>query len=91
MQSYLIERTVPNAQALTPTDLRDLSARSCRVLADLGPRIRWRHSYVTDHRLVCVYDAASPELIREHALRGGFPVDIIRPLHAVIDPTTSVA
>jgi hypothetical protein len=87
MPKYVIERTIPEAGKLSPKELRDVSAKSCRVLRELGPQIQWVHSYVTADKLYCVYLAPNPELIREHALRGGFPADSIREVKTVIDPT----
>jgi len=42
-------------------------------------------------RLYCVYIAPGPELIREHAERGGFPCNRVSQVGAVIDPTTAEA
>jgi hypothetical protein len=53
--------------------------------------VQWVHSYVTDDKIYCVYRAASDDLVREHAARGGFPADSIAPVRAVIDPTTAEA
>ena len=44
--------------------------------------IRWIRSYVLgeptgDVGTVCIYQASSPEAIREHASRAGLPVDEI--------------
>ena len=89
MPKYVIERTIPNVGKLSPKELRDISAKSNRVLCDLGPQIQWVQSYVTDDRLYCVYIAPSADLIREHAVRGGFPIDSVREVKTVIDPTTA--
>jgi hypothetical protein len=89
MPKYVIERTIPNAGKLSAGELRDISAKSCRVLRELGPQIQWVQSFVTEDKLYCHYLAPAPELIREHALRGGFPVDAIREVKAIIDPTTA--
>jgi hypothetical protein len=89
MPKYIIERTIPNAGTLSPKELNDISARSCRVLRELGPQIQWVHSYVTDDKVYCLYIAPNPDLIREHAVRGCFPVDSVRELKTVIDPTTA--
>lgn len=35
--------------------------------------------------------AANEELIREPAKRGGFPVNSVTEVHAIIDPTTAEA
>ncbi|MBL9200471.1 MAG: DUF4242 domain-containing protein [Opitutaceae bacterium] len=89
MPKYVIERTLPGAGKLSARELRDVSAKSCAVLRDLGPAIQWVHSYVTDEKLYCVYLAPSADLIREHARRGGFPADSINAIKAVIEPATA--
>jgi hypothetical protein len=89
MPKFVIERNVPNAGKMSPKELNAISAKSCRVLENLGPQIQWQQSYVTDEKLFCVYIAPNPELIREHAVRGGFPADAIREVKTVIDPVTA--
>ena len=64
-------------------DLEAAAARSKEVGDDeMSDDIRWIRSYVTaesDGALgtVCIYQATSPEKIREHAERAGLPVDEI--------------
>ena len=89
MPRFLIEREIPNAGALSPSELRAISQRSCGVLRELGPEIQWVQSYVTEDKITCVYLAPSSELIREHARRGGLPADRVLEVAAVIDPTTA--
>jgi len=89
MPKYIIERTIPNAGKFSAGELRDISAKSCRILRDLGPQIQWTQTYVTEEKLFCVYIAPNSEIIREHAVRGSFPADAIREVKAVIDPTTA--
>jgi hypothetical protein len=55
----------------------------------LGPEIQWVQSYVTEDRLYCFYIGPNTDLIREHAVREGFPVDSVREVKTVIDPTTA--
>jgi hypothetical protein len=57
----------------------------------MGPKIQWVHSYVTDDKIYCVYNAPSDQMIREHAKCGGFPANRISEVRAVIDPTTAEA
>ena len=89
MRRYVIERNLPGAGQLSPAELRSIAQQSCLVLRDLGTNIQWVQSYVTDDRLYCVYLAASEELIREHARRGGFPADRISPVKREISPLTA--
>lgn len=89
MPKYVIERVVPGAGKLTPAELKAMSQRSCDVLNELGPRIQWVESYVTDNKLYCVYVAPNEEMIHEHARRGGFPANHVAQVKAIIDSTTS--
>ncbi|MGZ8901030.1 MAG: DUF4242 domain-containing protein [Limisphaerales bacterium] len=89
MKKYLIERTIPNAGQLSAREWSDISAKSCRVIRELGPTIQWIQSYVTNDKLYCVYLAPNPEIIREHAVRGCFPVDSVREVKTIIDPVTA--
>jgi thiamine biosynthesis protein ThiC len=67
----------------TPEDLQAAAAKS----ADVGDNemsgdIRWIRSYVLAESegglgTVCIYQASSPEKIREHASRAGLPADEI--------------
>lgn len=85
----MIERTVPGAGDKSAEQLRGLSAKSVGVLRDLGPDVQWVHSYVTEDKVYCIYNAASAELGAEHARRGGFPADRIAMVPATIDPVTT--
>lgn len=89
MPKYVIERIVPGAGKMSPGDLKAISLRSCNALNQLGPQIQWIHSYVTDNKIYCVYIAPNEEMVREHALLGGFPANQISLVKTVIDPTTS--
>jgi hypothetical protein len=75
----------------TGGDLEQAAARSTKVGDEEMPQdIRWIRSYVLDEGdgalgTVCVYEASSPEAIREHAARADLPVDeIIRVADTVL-------
>ncbi|HEV8592358.1 MAG TPA: DUF4242 domain-containing protein [Pyrinomonadaceae bacterium] len=89
MPKYVIEREIPKIGEWTSDQLKAASRTSCNVLVELGPDIEWHHSYVTGDKLYCVYSAASEDLIREHALRGGFPANKISELVHMIGPETA--
>jgi hypothetical protein len=89
MPKYVIEREIPGAGRLSAADLQAISQKSCGVLAELGPRIQWVESYVTDEKVYCVYLAPNRELIEQHARQGGFPANRISEVRAIIDPTTA--
>lgn len=89
MHQYVIERSVPGLGKFTAGELRAMAAKSNGVLHGLGPDVQWVHSYATADKMFCVYRAASEELVREHARRGGFPADQVLRVQAVVDPLTA--
>jgi len=89
MPKYVIEREIPESGTKSPEELKAISQTSCGVLREMGPEIQWVHSYVTGDKIYCVYNAPNPEVIREHAARGGFPADRVSEVVTIIDPTTA--
>ena len=82
MQLYTIRRRKAWS---SPEEVQGVAARSKQVADEEFPQdVRWIRSYVLaeeDGTLgsVCVYQAASPQAIREHADRVGMPADEITP------------
>jgi Protein of unknown function (DUF4242) len=70
----------------SPQDLEEAAKRSSKVGDDeMSSDIRWIRSYVLEEGggsvgTVCIYQASSPEAIREHASRAELPVDEIIPV-----------
>jgi hypothetical protein len=69
----------------TPDELREAAERSTVEGDRAADDIRWIRSYVLqepDGRVgtVCIYQASSPEAIREHAARAELAVDEIIPV-----------
>lgn len=91
MPKFVIERDIPGIGAWSEAKRQKTAEKSRAVLRALGPEIQWLTSYVTGDRLYCVYIAPGPELIREHAERGGFPCNRVSEVQAVMDPTTAEA
>jgi Protein of unknown function (DUF4242) len=91
MPKYVIERDIPNVGDVTPEQVIAISQKSCSVLNNLGPKIQWLHSYVTQDKIYCVYIAPNEEMVREHAKQGGFPANRVSEVKLVIDPTSAEA
>ena len=89
MKTYLIEREIPDAGKLTPEQFKGISQKSCSVLKEMGPSIQWVQSYVTGNKIYCIYKATDEKLIREHALKGGFPANNIVEITTGISPATA--
>ena len=83
MNLYVIRR--PSGWR-APEDLAAAAARSKQVGdEEMSDDVRWIRSYVLDEGggtvgTVCIYQATSPEAIREHASRAILPVDEIIPV-----------
>ena len=89
MPKFVIERDIPGAGQMSPEQLHGVAEKFCSVLQNLGPRIQWLQSYVTDNKIYCIYIAPNEEMVREHARLGGFPATKVSQVRSIIDPTTS--
>ena len=88
MHTYIIERDIPGANKLSASELCDISTKSNEVVASLGEPYTWITSYVAGDKIYCIHEAQSPDVIRRHAELGGFPVNKITEIAAVIGPAT---
>jgi hypothetical protein len=70
----------------TGGDLEQAAGRSSKVGdEEMAEDIRWIRSYVLEETdgsvgTLCIYEATSPEAIRDHASRADLPVDEIIPI-----------
>jgi thiamine biosynthesis protein ThiC len=80
MNTYVILR---RSGWRSPEELQEAAARSSQVGdEEMSDDIRWIRSYVLEEGggsvgTVCIYQATSPEKIREHASRADLPADEI--------------
>ncbi len=51
MAQFVIEREIKGAGSLSEEQLREVSLRSLETLNEMGPRIQWLHSYVTEDKV----------------------------------------
>jgi len=91
MPKYVIEREIPGVGKWTDQQIRAISQKSCLVLRDMGSQIQWVHSYVTENKIYCIYNAPNKEMVQEHAQKGGFPANVIAGVSRIIDPVTAEA
>ena len=87
MPKYVIEREIPGAAELFANQGGELSEKSNRAIREVGD-VQWLHSYVTGDKIYCVYIAPNEEKLREHAQKGGFPINRVSEVKMMIDPTT---
>ena len=89
MATFLIERTVPGAAGLTPEQLQDIARTSNDVVDGLGVTYTWHKSYVAGDKIYCLHETDDADTVREHARRGGFPVDLVVTVAAEFGPETA--
>jgi hypothetical protein len=92
MYRFVIERAIPDIGSAERQELKEASAQSNKVLAEMqseGKGIQWEHSYVADDKTICIYVAEDESLIGEHAERSGFPATVVTRIGKMIDPTTA--
>ena len=82
MQTYAILR---RSGWRSPEDLQAAAERSSQAGDEMSNDIRWIRSYVLEEGggavgTVCIYQASSPEAIRQHASLADLPVDDIIPI-----------
>ncbi len=86
MPRYLVERTFPETLSIP---LNEAGAQVCQTVVSTNAEalVTWVHSYVTPDKkkTFCIYDAPSPEAIRQVARKNKLPVDKITEV-SVLDP-----
>jgi sporulation protein YlmC with PRC-barrel domain len=98
MDTYVILR---RSGWRSPEELEAAAGRSTRVGdEEMSDEVRWIRSYVLEEDggsvgTVCIYQASSPEALRDHASRADLPVDeIVKVADTVIvrpDPEAAAA
>ena len=86
MARYMVERTFPAGLDIPVNS--DGAGELRKIISTNGDQgVTWVHSYVSSDktRTFCIYDAASPEMIRQVARRNGLPLDAITEV-SVLDP-----
>jgi hypothetical protein len=89
MHTYVIERDIPGAGQFTPEKLKTIAKTSCAVLKEMGPGIQWIQSYVSGDKIFCIYKAENMDMLKEHAQKGGFPINNVYEVSTVISPATA--
>ena len=89
MKKYIIERSIPGVDKLTPEEYKNAAAASNAALYQLAPRVQWAESYVAGDKTFCVYLAEDEAVIFEHAKLSGFPANKVTEVFRKIDPMTA--
>ncbi|HEY9023600.1 MAG TPA: DUF4242 domain-containing protein [Burkholderiaceae bacterium] len=86
MPRYIVERTFPEGLHI-PVNNQGADVCMSVVGSNAKSGVTWVHSYVSDDtkKTFCVYDAPSPEAIRETARNNNLPIDSITAV-SVLDP-----
>lgn len=73
MPVYIIERNFADQLSVSPQDANNIR----RINGEVG--VQWLISFLSadKRKTYCLYEASSPEAIREAAKRAGVPADVI--------------
>lgn len=88
MRRFIIERKIAGLGEMTTEELHGVVCASNAVLDEMKAPYHWVQSFVTGDTLYCVHIAPDEATVREHARRGGFPVDRVAEVTTIIDPTS---
>lgn len=91
MKKFVIERNIPGVEMMDRQALRGAAQTSNAALAELGKKIQWVESFVTQDKTFCIYLADDEAVIHEHARISGFPANKVTEVARLIDPTTAAA
>lgn len=85
MPRYMVERTFPDGLNV-PVNSTGAEALGKVVETNSASGVTWVHSYVSQDktRTFCIYDAPTPEAIREVAERNGLPVNGITEVSVLV-------
>ena len=64
---YVIEREFKGAGELSSSELKGISKKSCDVLEELGTKVQWVESYVTNNKIYCVFTYSLSDASMEDA------------------------
>ncbi len=86
MPRFLVERTFPDGLHI-PVDNQGADVCASVVGTNAKSGVTWVHSYVSDdlRKTFCIYDAPTPDAIRETARNNNLPIDSITSV-SVLDP-----
>ena len=86
MPRYMVERNFADGLSIPVTDE---GAKACLGVVDRNAEVgvTWVHSYVSEdkRKTFCIYDAPTPDAIRETARNNNLPIDSITAV-SVLDP-----
>ena len=86
MPRYMVERTFSDGLHIP---VNEQGAQACGSVVEKNAKngVTWVHSYVSEdlRKTFCIYDAPTPEAIRESARTNQLPIDSITAV-SVLDP-----
>jgi len=89
MKKFIVEREIEGLGNLSRQELEAITRKSNDTLRAMGAEYHWLESFVTGDKMYCVHIAPDEETVREHARRGGFPINSVVEVTAEINPTTT--
>lgn len=89
LKKFIVEQKIQGLGPSCYQQFQEMALKSNAVISELGHKIQWKESYVTEDKIYGVYIAETKDLIYEHARLTGFSVDKIAEVKMLIDPLTA--
>ena len=86
MPRHIIECDTPGVGAMTDEQVRKAALDALDVFEELGERIQWVRSYVTEDKAYCIGSVTAETLIRDHGETRGLPHDRISEVRRMMGP-----
>lgn len=83
-----MKREIAGLENLTSEKLQAITRKSKQTLREMDAEYHWVESFVPGVKMYCVHIAPDEETVREHARRGGFPLNTVREVLSGINLTT---
>ena len=84
MQDFVAERALPGAGSLSEEEVREITLRA--LAANQDGEVEWLHSYFTDDKAYCVFQARDPEAVFRHGEAVGVPIDRVTAVRRLVCP-----
>lgn len=89
LKKFIVEQKIQGFGPSCYQQFQEMALKTNAVISELGHKIQWKESYVTEDKIYCIYIAENKDLIYEHARLSGFTVDKIAEVKKMIDPLTA--
>lgn len=83
---YILERKLTDT---SDENLQKIATSAQGLVEKIGPQVEWVHSYVTDNKMICVFQYENQDAMAEHAEKAGLKPGELKKVKKTIGPHTA--